>query len=82
MTEFDALRSPVSFLQSRLPNIPHRDLLEAEEGWWKGEGVAISGAIDRAGTPWLRMFDRGRMFRLLPGIYDIVPLQKKSQKPG
>jgi hypothetical protein len=51
MTEFDALRSPVSLLQSRLPNIPHRDLLEAEEGWWKGEGVAISGAIDRGGTP-------------------------------
>jgi len=59
MTEFDALRSPLSFLQSRLPSISHRDLLEAEEGWWKGEGVAISGAIDRAGTPRLRMFDRG-----------------------
>jgi len=24
----------------------------------KSEGVAISHAIDRAGTPWLRMFDR------------------------
>jgi acyl-CoA dehydrogenase len=59
MAEFDALRSPLSFLQSRLPELPHRDLLEAEEGWWKDEGVAISGAIDRAGTPWLRMFDHG-----------------------
>jgi alkylation response protein AidB-like acyl-CoA dehydrogenase len=59
MTDFDALRSPVSFLQSRLAELSHRDLLEAEEGWWKDEGVAISGAIDRAGTPWLRMFDRG-----------------------
>jgi len=59
MTDFDALRSPVNFLQGRLAKLPHRDLLEAEEGWWKGEGVAISGAIDRAGTPWLRMFDRG-----------------------
>jgi acyl-CoA dehydrogenase len=58
MTELDALRSPLGFLQSRLQEIPHRDVLETEEGWWKNEGVAISDAIDRAGTPWLRMFDR------------------------
>jgi alkylation response protein AidB-like acyl-CoA dehydrogenase len=58
MTGLDALRSPLTFLQSRLPDIPHRDILHAEERWWKSEGVAISDAIDRAGTPWLRMFDR------------------------
>jgi acyl-CoA dehydrogenase len=58
MTDFNALRSPLRFLQSRLQELPHRDALEAEEGWWKNEGVAISDAIDRAGTPWLRMFDR------------------------
>jgi alkylation response protein AidB-like acyl-CoA dehydrogenase len=58
MTDLRALRSPLSFLQSRLHEIPHRDLLAAEEAWWKNEGVAISHAIDRAGTPWLRMFDR------------------------
>jgi len=57
MTGFDALRSPLSFLQGRLQDIPHRDVLEAEESWWKKEGAAISDAIDRAGTPWLRMFD-------------------------
>jgi hypothetical protein len=56
MTGFNAIRSPLSFLQSELRDIP---VLEAEEGWWKSEGVAISDAIDRAGTPWLRMFDRG-----------------------
>ena len=38
--------------------IPHPAVLEAEQQWWKTEGVAISDAIDRAGTPWLRMFDR------------------------
>jgi alkylation response protein AidB-like acyl-CoA dehydrogenase len=32
--------------------------LEAEQQWWRTEGVAISGAIDRAATPWLRMFDK------------------------
>jgi len=58
MTDLNALRSPLSFLQSRLQELPHRDVLDAEEAWWKNEGVAISGAIDRAGTPWLRMFDR------------------------
>ena len=58
MTSLNALRSPLSFLQSGLQDIPHRDVLDAEEAWWKSEGVAISDAIDRAGTPWLRMFDR------------------------
>jgi acyl-CoA dehydrogenase len=58
MKDLNILRSPVRFLQDRLPDTPHRDALEAEEIWWKGEGVAISGSIDRLGTPWLRMFDR------------------------
>jgi alkylation response protein AidB-like acyl-CoA dehydrogenase len=58
MTDLDALRSPLAFLQSRLPEIQHRDVLDSEEAWWKKDGVAISNAIDRARTPWLRMFDR------------------------
>src|SRR5260370_29421143 len=58
MTDLDELRSPLSFLQSRLQEIQHRGVLDAEEAWWKSDGVAISHAIDRAGTPWLRMFDR------------------------
>jgi len=58
MTGLDALRSPLSFLQSQLQDIPHRDVLDAEQAWWKSDGTAISNAIDRAGTPWLRMFDR------------------------
>ena len=58
MSELSLLRSPLSFLQSRIPDIAHREWLATEEEWWKGEGVAISGDVDRAGTPWLRMFDR------------------------
>jgi acyl-CoA dehydrogenase len=58
MTDLNVLRSPVSFLESRLNDIRHRDVLGAEETWWKEEGIAISNAIDRAGTPWLRTFDR------------------------
>jgi len=58
MVLLDSLRSPLDFLQSRLPAIPHYDVLAAEQEWWKTEGVAISGTIDRAGTPWVRMFDK------------------------
>ena len=58
MTVLDTLRFPSGFLQSRLPQIQHLDLLEAEQQWWKTEGAAVSGAIDRAATPWLRMFDK------------------------
>jgi acyl-CoA dehydrogenase len=58
MTDFGALRSPLAFLKTQLQEVPNLDLLEAEELWWKQEGIPISHAIDRAGTPWLRMFDR------------------------
>jgi acyl-CoA dehydrogenase len=58
MTGLDVLGSPLTFLQNRLPDIPHPEVLQAEELWWKSEGVAVSDSIDRAGTPWLRMFDR------------------------
>jgi alkylation response protein AidB-like acyl-CoA dehydrogenase len=58
MTDLDTLRQPLSFLQSRLSAIPHLDLLESEQRWWRTEGIPISDAIDRAATPWVRMFDR------------------------
>ncbi|MBZ5627949.1 MAG: acyl-CoA dehydrogenase family protein [Acidobacteriia bacterium] len=58
MALLETLSSPLDFLQSRLSTIPHLDVLAAGQEWWKTEGVAISGAIDRAGTPWIRMFDR------------------------
>lgn len=32
--------------------------LEAYERWWREDGGPISAALDRAGTPWLQMFDR------------------------
>jgi acyl-CoA dehydrogenase len=55
---FDTLRSPLLLLQTMLGELPHRDLFEAEEKWWKKEGRDIGDVVDRAGTPWLRMFDR------------------------
>jgi len=58
MTDFQELRSPIDFLQTRFRIIPQLDLLTSEQQWWSAEGMAISNAVDRAGTPWLRMFDR------------------------
>jgi acyl-CoA dehydrogenase len=58
MIGLDSIRSPLNFLNSMLQDIPRLDALNTEQGWWKNEGVAISDAIDRAGTPRLRMFDR------------------------
>jgi len=58
MSDLSLLRSPLNFLRNRIPEIPHQELLAAEEEWWRDEGVSISGNIDRGGTPWLRMFDR------------------------
>jgi acyl-CoA dehydrogenase len=58
MTVLNIPRRPLSFLESRLPSIQHVDVLHAEQQWWETEGTGIASAIDRAGTPWLRMFDK------------------------
>ena len=54
---FEVLRSPVQFLHEN--GIPaDQDWLREYEAWFEREGQGISDAVDRAGTPWLRMFDR------------------------
>lgn len=58
MTTWNALRSPIDFLDQELDPLLYRDVLCADEAWWNNEGRVISDAVDRAGTPWLRMFDR------------------------
>ena len=54
---FDLLRSPCSFLHHLIGPTPHDSTLQEYESWWKQEGQAISDAVDRARTPWVRMFD-------------------------
>ena len=49
---------PVSFLKQMLQDLPAAVALRDYETWWEVEGKGISEATDRAGTPWLRMFDR------------------------
>ena len=52
----DHLSRPVAFLEHI--NVPTPDWLREYESWFEREGQAISDAVDRAGTPWLRMFGR------------------------
>ncbi len=54
---FDVLQSPVQFLQ-QAGFCAGQDWLREYEAWFEGEGQGISDAVDRGGTPWLRMFDR------------------------
>jgi acyl-CoA dehydrogenase len=56
--DLDALRSPLKFLGQALNTVPYRDVLLSDGAWWEDQGKPISDSVDRAGTPWLRMFDR------------------------
>ncbi len=52
----DLLSSPVAWLRLVLPGVDLSSAPEYER-WWRERGQAISDAIDRQGTPHLRMFD-------------------------
>ena len=54
---FDLPSTPSGYLRRRLPMLPGLERLEAYDAWWAAQGRGISAAIDRQGTPWLRMFD-------------------------
>jgi alkylation response protein AidB-like acyl-CoA dehydrogenase len=83
MTLLDTLPSPLSFLQSRLPALPHADMLAAEQHWWKNEGVPISETVDRAGTPWVRMFDRyGKRVDEILYPHEYLTILKKGYRSG
>ena len=47
--------SPTNYLAQKFPIT---DELRAYEAWWEQSGKKISEAVDRAGTPLLKMFDR------------------------
>ena len=54
---YDLLRSPSAFLLDGVPTLPHASDLKQFEQWFEREGQAVSDAVDRGGTPWLRMHD-------------------------
>jgi alkylation response protein AidB-like acyl-CoA dehydrogenase len=49
--------SPLTFLRRYVGDVAQSAYLEEYQEWWEREGKSISAAVDRAGTPWLRMFD-------------------------
>ena len=55
---FDSLRSPLRFLGEVLGDVSRQEWLRSYEEWWQHDGQGISDAVDRGGTPWVRMFDR------------------------
>jgi alkylation response protein AidB-like acyl-CoA dehydrogenase len=55
--DLQSLKSPLAFLGELVP-ASELTLLKEYESWWLSEGMSISEAVDRAGTPWLRMFDQ------------------------
>ncbi|HKW26366.1 MAG TPA: acyl-CoA dehydrogenase family protein [Terriglobales bacterium] len=54
---FNALASPTQFLQELIGPTAYDAVLREYEQWWEQEGRAISDSVDRAGTPWVRMYD-------------------------
>ena len=52
----DLLLSPVAWLQRFVPDLDVPGAADYER-WWRDRGMAIADAVDRAGTPHLRMFD-------------------------
>lgn len=53
----ESVSSPCRFLQSALWDVRLPEWLQQYEWWWEKEGQGTSDAIDRMGTPWLRMFN-------------------------
>jgi acyl-CoA dehydrogenase len=51
-----ALYSPVTWLQRFAPDVLFAELGDYEH-WWREQGRDVSDAVDRAGTPHLKMFD-------------------------
>src|ERR1700719_3074321 len=54
---FDVIRSPFMMLRDMAGSTAYDSVLKEYEAWWEQEGRAISDAVDRARTPWVRMFD-------------------------
>ncbi len=49
---------PLDMINAHLPTLPSKRVLTSYANWWEQKGRGISEAVDRAGTPPLRLFDR------------------------
>jgi acyl-CoA dehydrogenase len=78
MMRTELFHSPLGLLEALLPEVPAAEALRDYEAWWRAEGTAISAAVDRAGTPWVKLYDaQGRRVDeiLLPAEYRAMLLQ-------
>jgi len=55
--EWESIGSPLAAVREALGSFPADAACAAYERFLEEEGRAISAAVDRAGTPWLRQFD-------------------------
>lgn len=53
----EVVGSPCGFLTAMVGATPYDAVLRDWESYWEKEGRGISEAVDRADTPWVRMFD-------------------------
>jgi alkylation response protein AidB-like acyl-CoA dehydrogenase len=56
-SDLESLKSPLTFLGDLIDD-EALAILKDYESWWWAKGMSISEAIDRAGTPHLRIFDQ------------------------
>ena len=77
------LQSPTQFLLSMVGPSTMAETLQDYEQWWFAEGMEISAAHDRAGTPWLKMFDlQGRRIDELQYAPSYWIMLRKGYKAG
>src|SRR5574341_1112803 len=57
VSDLQSLRSPLTFIRNLIDE-ETTTILKDYESWWRAESMSISEAVDRAGTPHLRMFDQ------------------------
>lgn len=55
--QFDVIRSPYALLCDMVGPTAYDAVLKDYDAWWDQEGRAISDAVDRVRTPWVRMFN-------------------------
>jgi len=80
---FEILRSPSAFVHHLIGATAYDVVLQEYESWWKQEGQAISDTVDRARTPWLRMFDiRGKRVDEILYPPDYWQMLRRGYKAG
>ncbi len=52
------MNGPIAFLRTQLDELPCEETMQEYQAWWETTGRALSETVDRAGTPWLRMYNR------------------------